>query len=272
MNNFEFLRYINIGQYLPTGSILHHLDARSRIISGILVLAAFTFSVSLYGLLFGLAFVLLLLVMGRIPLGFALRGLTAPLPFLAIIAILQVFFNPYQHAGIVIFQLGPVLVSSADLWAGIILTVRFMALILGLGLMSFILSTSEMIHGLDSLLTPLRRIGLPTHDLVLMVQVTLRFLPYLAQAAERIAKAQASRGADWGTRKGGLISRARQVVPLLVPLFLISLRKAENLALAMESRGYSGENRTSMIEMRFKLKDGIAILTALAAAATILLI
>jgi energy-coupling factor transport system permease protein len=158
------------------------------------------------------------------------------------------------------------------LLAGVLLIVRFTVLILGLGLMSFVLSTSELIHGLDSLLTPLRKIGLPTHDLVLMVQVTLRFLPYLAQAAEKIAKAQASRGADWGTRKGGLIARTRQVVPLLVPLFLISLRKAENLALAMESRGYSGENRTSMIEMRFRVKDGLAILTALAAAMVVILI
>lgn len=272
MNNFEFLRYINIGQYLPTGSILHHLDARSRIVCSILLLAAFTFSVHLYGMLLGIAFILLLLMLGKIPLGFALKGLIAPLPFLAIIAILQVFFNPFQHAGAVLFQLGPVLISTSDLLAGILLIVRFAALILGLGLMSYILSTSELIHGLDSLLSPLRKIGLPTHDLVLMVQVTLRFLPYLAQAAEKIAKAQASRGADWGTRKGGLIARSRQVVPLLVPLFLISLRKAENLALAMESRGYSGENRTSMIEMRFKLKDAIAILTVLAAAVMIIVV
>ncbi|MHC1782950.1 MAG: energy-coupling factor transporter transmembrane protein EcfT [Anaerolineaceae bacterium] len=272
MNNFEFLRYVNIGQFLPTGSWIHHLDARSRIICSVLLVGAFTFSTSGIGLLIGLAAVLLLLAVGRIPLGFALKGLEAPMPFLAVIAVLQVFFNSVNHAGAVLVQFGPVIISTLDLWAGGLLVLRFVVLILGLGLMSFTLSTSELIHGLDSLLSPLRKIGLPTHDLVLMVQVTLRFLPYLAQAAEKIAKAQASRGAEWGTRNGGLLSRVRQVIPLLVPLFLISLRKAENLALAMDARGYTGENRSSMFESKFRPADGLAIVLSLLASAAVILL
>jgi energy-coupling factor transport system permease protein len=272
MNNFEFLRYVNIGQFLPTGSWIHHLDARSRIICYVLLVGAFTFTTSGAGLLFGLAVVLVLLAVGRIPLGFAIKGLAAPMPFLLIIAVLQVFFNSVNHAGTVLVELGPVVISTMDLWMGGRLVLRFVVLVLGLGLMSFTLSTSDMIHGLDSLLTPLRKIGLPTHDLVLMVQVTLRFLPYLAQAAEKIAKAQASRGAEWGTRNGGLLTRVRQVIPLLVPLFLISLRKAENLALAMDARGYTGENRSSMFETKFKPADGLAILLSLLASAAVILL
>jgi energy-coupling factor transport system permease protein len=263
MNNFEFMRYVNIGQYLPTASVIHHLDARARIICFTLLIAAFTFTVSGAGLVFGLAVVLVLLTIGRIPLGFAIKGLAAPMPFLLVIAVLQVFFNSINHAGTILLELGPVVISTMDLWMGGRLILRFIVLILALGLTSFTLSTSEMIHGLDSLLMPLRRIGLPTHDLVLMVQVTLRFLPYLAQAAEKIAKAQSSRGAEWGTRKAGLATRVRQAIPLLVPLFLISLRKAENLALAMDARGYTGENRSSMFESRFRPMDALAILLIL---------
>lgn len=272
MNNFEFMRYVNIGQYLPTGSVIHHLDARARIICFTFLIAAFTFTASGAGLLFGLVVMLTLLTIGRIPLGFALKGLAAPMPFLLIIAVLQVFFNSVNHAGTVLLELGPVIISTMDLWMGGRLVLRFMVLILALGLTSFTLSTSEMIHGLGSLMTPLRRIGLPTHDLVLMVQVTLRFLPYLAQAAEKIAKAQASRGAEWGTGKGGLLTRVRQTIPLLVPLFLISLRKAENLALAMDARGYTGENRTSMFESRFRPMDALAILLALLVAVVVIII
>jgi energy-coupling factor transport system permease protein len=270
MNNFEFLRYVNIGQFLPTGSLIHRLDPRTRIVCGVLLLGAITFSTRAEGLLVALALVLLLLLLGRIPLGFALKGLEAPLPFLVLIAVLQVFFNTVAHAGTMLFHYGPVIISTMDIMAGVMLVLRFVTLILALGLMSFTLSTSELIHGLDSLLAPLRRIGFPTHDLVLMVQVTLRFLPYLAQAAEKIAKAQASRGAEWGTRKGSVFTRVRQLIPLIVPLFLISLRKAENLALAMDARGYTGENRTTMFESHFRPMDGLAFLVILVASVAVL--
>jgi energy-coupling factor transport system permease protein len=97
----------------------------------------------------------------------------------------------------------------------------------------------------------------------MMVQVMLRFIPFLAMGAERIAKAQASRGADWGTRKGSVLQRVRQAFPLLVPLFLTGLRRAEALALAMEARGYANRSRhTSMIELKFRLKDALAVLAA----------
>jgi energy-coupling factor transport system permease protein len=105
------------------------------------------------------------------------------------------------------------------------------------------------------------------------IQVMLRFIPFLAQAAERIAKAQASRGADWGTRQGGLLSRVRQAFPVIIPLFLTGLKKAENLALAMEARGYgSPGKRTSMVEMKFGWKDGLAVILAGLLAAGVILI
>jgi energy-coupling factor transport system permease protein len=210
--------------------------------------------------------------LGRIPLRYALRGVMTPLPFLAILAVLQVFFNPHLPGSPVVIAVGQVVVTLADLAIGARLLARFFALILGLGLASFTLSTSEMTSGLNSLLAPLARLKLPVQDFVMMVQVTLRFLPLLAQTAERIAKAQASRGADWDAR-GNLLARVRQILPMIVPLFLISLHRAENMALAMDARAYgSAAVRTSLTQFQFTWKDGLALALAGAAALAVLVL
>ncbi len=272
MNNFEFMRQITIGQYLPIDSLLTRLDPRARIVIFFLVLTAATFTPHWSGLLIALAVVFLWIGLGRISLGYALRGLIAPLPFLMILAILQLFLVPPGSQPTILFSIGPVNIYSAGLLASAVLLLRFCVLLLGLSLASFCLSTSEMIHGIASLLSPIDRLGIHTRDFVMALQVTLRFLPFLAQTVERIAKAQESRGAEWGTKKGGLLQRTRQLFPLMVPLFLSSLRRAENLALAMDARGYSSPGKhTSLVVMRFRLVDGLAILvTALMAAAIIL--
>ncbi len=273
MSDFEYLRSVNLGQYIATGSPIHRLDPRARLIAGLLLLAAITFTPRLPGVLFGLALALLLLILARIPLGFATRSLLPPLPFLLFLAVLQVIFPPHGAGGPILLQISWVRLSLDGVLSGITLLLRFAALILTLSLTSFCISTSELTHGLESLLSPLERLGLPTGDLVMSIQVMLRFIPFLAQSAEQIAKAQASRGADWGTRRGGPISRVKQAFPVIIPLFLTGLRKAENLALAMEARGYgSTGKRTSMIEMRFHSRDGVALAIATLLAAGIVLI
>ena len=271
MHNFEFLRMVNIGQYLPLQSVLHRLDPRARILIYLCLIAAATFTSSPIGLAVALAVTFIGYWFGRIPLRFALRGLLPPLPFLLILAFLQIFLAPRPEGAAILYSLGPVKIYLAGLVSAGLLLLRFAVLILGLGLASYTLSTSEMIHGLESLFSPLTRLGIPTHDLVMVVQVTIRFIPFLAQAAERIAKAQASRGADWGTRKGGLLARTRQVIPLVLPLFLTSLHRAETMALAMDARGYAAiTQRTSLMVMHFTWKDALAILLGIAAGAAIL--
>jgi len=273
MHNFEFLRMVNIGQYLPLQSVLHKLDSRARIIVYFFIILAATFTPHLIGLLIALAVVLMGLLLGRIPLKFALRGLLPPLPFLLILAVLQVFITPHGPEAAALIEVGPVGIYLTGLTTAGMLLLRFVVLILGLGLASYTLSTSEMIHGLESLFSPLTRLGIPTHDLVMVLQVTIRFIPFLAQAAERIAKAQASRGAEWGTGKAGLLARTRQVLPLILPLFLTSLRRAETLALAMDARGYATvARRTSMQVLVFTWKDAAAILLGLMAGLAILLV
>lgn len=260
MKDFEFQRFITIGQYLPTGSPIHRLDPRARLITGALLIGAVTAVPHFMGLGLILVTTLAALVIAQIPLGYALKGLLPPLPFIAVLALLQVFFGP-QEDEVLLIAWRFVQISWADLGVGVMLISRFATLVLALSLFSFCVSTRELITGLEALLKPLTSLGLPTQDFVLMMQVTLRFLPLLAREAERIAKSQASRGAEWGTGRGGLFKRTRQALPLLVPLFLTSLRRAENLALAMEARSYTGgQGRTSMTKLHFQLVDGLAVL------------
>jgi energy-coupling factor transport system permease protein len=272
VSEFEFLRNITIGQRLPVESTWQRLDPRTRLLALSFLVIAVTFSTHPVGLLLGVALALAGLAFARIPLRFALRGLIPPLPFLLILALLQVFINPLPKT-LVLLQIGTVSIALSDLWAGAALLLRFIALILILSLGTFTLSTSEMTRALSRLLHPLTRIGLPVQDFVMMVQVTLRFLPLLAQTAERIAKAQAARGAEWGVRRGSLLARARQILPLIVPLFLMSLHRAENMALAMDARAYGAQAvRTSMFSLHFRRRDMLALLTAAALAAAVLLL
>jgi energy-coupling factor transport system permease protein len=273
MGEFEFLGRVTIGQYLPLDSILHRLDPRARILSFSIFLGALTFAPRPFGLILGLLVVLTGLWAGRIPLAYALRGLLPPLPFLLILAVLQIFINPYPDSAQILLAWGRLNITSSDLLAGGMLLLRFASLILGISLATFTLSTSELIGGLNSLLRPLARIGLPAQDFVTIVQITLRFLPFLAQSAERIAKAQAARGAAWSSGKSGLLQRVRQITPIIVPLFLTSLRRAENTALAMDSRGYgSQKTRSSIIELQFKFRDAAVLGLAVLSSAIILLI
>ena len=271
MSQFEFMRSIPIGQYLPLGSPLHKMDPRARIIAYFFLIMALTFSRQIAGLIFGIGVALFGLWYARVPLRFALRGLLPPLPFLLILAVLQVLVNVGPINEMIVLEFWRIQISISDLMAGLILMVRFTGLILAISLTTFTLSTSEMTQGLDQLFIPLTRIGIQAQDLVMVIQVMLRYLPMLAQSAERIAKAQASRGADWDNPTGNLMVRIRQMTPILIPLFLTSLHRAENMALAMDSRAYgSSRERTSMVELHFQLKDTLLIFTAIIAAAGIL--
>jgi energy-coupling factor transport system permease protein len=184
-----------------------------------------------------------------------------------------VFFYSSALDPIILLKLWKLNITAAGLLAGAMLLIRFCALILCLSLGSFILSTSELLQGLTRLLQPLNRIGVRTMDFIMVIQVTLRFLPFLAQSAERIAKAQASRGSDWGVKRKGFVNRIRQVVPMIIPLFITSLRRSENLALAMDARAYGVlPQRTSMTELDFKWRDAVAVLLSIMVSLAIFLV
>jgi len=266
MSQFEFLRSVNIGQYLPISSPLHRLDGRVRLILFVSLILTITVIHNPIGLIAAFLLVILGFIAGRIPFRYALRGLLPPLPFLLILAVLQVFFNSSGDAPPVLWTIASLKITPADFVVAGMLLLRFTALILALSLTTAALSTSELTNSLGSLLSPLTRLGLPAHDLVLVIQITLRFIPQLAQTAERIAKAQAARGVDWDFTSGGIFQRVRRIAPMLIPLFLTSLRRAEMLALAMDARAYGDSlHRTALVEMHFGWLDAFALVLGLAA-------
>jgi energy-coupling factor transport system permease protein len=214
--------------------------------------------------------VLLGIILSRVPIRLAFNSLLPALPMIGILALLQLLFWKDIDSGVLV-QVAVFRIYWGGILAGIKLCVRFTALILMLNLASFCISSSMLIDGLESILKPLARLKLPVQDIILAIEVTLNFLPFLARSMERITKAQAARGADWDLHNGGIIRRVRQIVPLIVPLFLLSLRRAERLALAMDARGFHSKNqRTSLSELIFDWRDGIAVLFAIIASVIII--
>jgi len=256
-SEFEFLGRTTIGQYLPTGSVLHRLDPRVKLCMGLLLIIATIGTRSLAGLAILLAAVLLGLRLARISLRFAMSGLRPILPFLLLLALLQVFAIPqYTSGSAVLWRWHFLVITSGGLLAGALLIGRFCVLVLGISLFSFATSTTELTHGIEHLLLPLQRFGLPAHEFALVVNIAMRFLPILAAETERLMKAQASRGADFGRGRGSVLPRTRRILPLLVPLFLIALQRADDLVEAMEARCYMGGSaRTHLVVLKAIRRD-----------------
>ncbi|MDP2964578.1 MAG: energy-coupling factor transporter transmembrane component T [Pelolinea sp.] len=273
MSDFEYLQKVTVGQYLPLGSWVHRRDPRVKFVGYALLITALTLTANLHGLLIGIAAAFLLLMLSKTPWKYALRGLLTPLPFLLILAALQLFITPHDISSVSLLKILGAGIYPEGILAGIRLLVRFCILVIILTVSSATLSTLEIIHGLELLFKPLKIFGLRTGSAAMAVQITLRFIPFLAINAEKIAKAQASRGAEWGVRKGNLLKRVRQVFPLIIPLFSNSLRQAETLADAMLARGYAGNaKRTSMVDYQITIRDWVFLLLLVSVSVLIVLI
>jgi len=258
------MRNVTIGQYLPTGSTVHRLDPRAKLAMVSLLIFGAVISTSLVGLVVALAAVLAGLALARIPLRYALQGVRPALPFLILLALLQVFTIPQNDVGVVIWRWWLLTVTVTDLLAAALTLLRFVVLILGISLFSFATNTTELTHGTEHLLRPLQKLGLPAHEFALAMTIAVRFVPLLALEAERIAKAQASRGADFGRGPGSIVQRTLRMLPLLVPLFITALRRADTLVMAMEARCYmGGQGRTHLIHLRARRADAFALLVVL---------
>lgn len=270
-NEFEFLRGLPLGPYIPGNSPLQRLDPRTRILLMTLFVMTVTVAQHPIGLVLALVIALLGWQIGHVPLGPLWRGWRSALPFLIILGLMQVVFRVDKGAA-ALFYIGPLAITWQNLWAGLALILRFSAYMALLGLAAASISEAELTRGLDALLRPLSAIGLPVQDFVLAIQITLRFFPLLAQSAERIAKAQAARGADWQPAGLNLFKRVGQIIPVIVPLFVSSLRRAENMAMAMDARGYGSQpKRTSMIVLQFHRQDVLVLVGSVLACVLLIL-
>lgn len=246
-----------IGQYVPGNSVVHRLDPRTKIT----IIFIFVFVVFLANNVWSYTiltvFALLSMITSRVPLRFVLKGLT-PVWFLIIFTfLLHVIIT---KEGDVVFEIFTFQVYSGGLIQGFAISMRFFLLILVTSLLTLTTTPIEITDAIESMLQPLKKVKFPVHELALMMSISLRFIPTLLQETDKISKAQASRGVDF--RTGKLKDRIQAVVPLLVPLFVSAFKRAEELAMAMEARGYQGgEGRTKLRELKFtKLDVGIYIL------------
>ena len=248
------LENITIGQYVPGNSMLHALDARSKIL-GILMYMISLFLLKDLISYTGIAlFTVLLILISQVPIGYVLKGLR-PLAIIIIFTfILHIFFTP----GEVITKLGPFSITREGFYQGILMSARLLLLILGTSLLTLTTSPINLTDGIEGLLKPATRFGFPAHELAMMMSIALRFIPTFAEETDKILKAQKARGADLDS--GSMIKRVKNMVSILVPLFVSAFRRADELAVAMEARCYrGGENRTSMREHKFMLGDYLAL-------------
>src|SRR5690625_2816992 len=245
-----------IGQYVPGDSFIHKLDPRTKliVIFFYVIVVFFANNTLSYGLL--TLFVLIAVVTTRIPLRFIIKGLTPIWFLIAFTFLLHLFLT---KEGPVVFEWWAFTFHKGGIIQGLVISLRFMLLILMTSLLTLTTTPIEITDAIEFLLQPLNKIKFPVHELALMMSISLRFIPTLMQETDKISKAQASRGVDF--RTGKIRDRIRAIIPLLVPLFVSAFKRAEELAMAMESRGYRGdEGRTKLRELKYETKDVIAFI------------
>jgi energy-coupling factor transport system permease protein len=248
----DLLRNFSFGQYVPVESPIHRLDPRTKILATLVLAVVVFLAHGIGGLAAYAALLAALILASRIPVGYVLHGLRPVFVLLALTFALQIIFEP--PGGHVIFHRGPIAITREGITLAVYYSLRFALLIVATSLMTFTTSPVELTDGLERLLRPFRRIGVPAHELALMMTIALRFIPTLIEETDKIMKAQMARGAEF--TQGSLVRRARALVPLLVPLFVGSFRRAEALALAMEARCYrGGDQRTRMTELVLRPRD-----------------
>lgn len=248
------LKDITIGQYFPGDTFVHRLDPRIKILIVIMFITSLFFIDTFYPYIFILGFIFFSIRLSKVPIKFVLKGLK---PLMLIIGI-TFAINVFLTKGEVLFIIGPLTVTKEGLTQAIFMALRLIFLITGTSLLTLTTSPISLTDGIEKLLSPFKRLGLPAHELAMMMTIALRFIPTLLEETDKIMKAQMARGADF--ESGNIISRAKNLVPLLVPLFINAFRRADELAIAMESRCYrGGEHRTRLNELKLNREDLITI-------------
>ena len=253
------LKNVTMGQYYPVDSVVHRLDPRMKLILTILFIAAVFMAHSFAGYLLLLGFLIFACRMSNVPFRFMLKGLR-PLRMIIILTfLLNLFFTPGED----LWVSGWIIrIYREGFFQALFYSLRLAFLVAGTSLLTLTTSPIALSDGIENLLSPLRKIHFPAHELAMMMTIALRFVPTLMDESEKIRNAQMSRGADF--ESGNIFRRVKSMIPILIPLFVSSFRKADELAIAMESRCYhGGEGRTRMKQLRFRKEDLFAILITL---------
>ena len=247
------LRDITLGQYYPADSVLHKLDPRTKLIGTVAFIVSLFLFKNWPGYAAATAFLAAVIVLSRVPFRYMIKGLKA----IIILLLITVIFNMFIVPGEVLWDFGLVKVTREGLSQAGFMAVRLIYLIIGSSIMTLTTTPNDLTDGLERVLGPLKLLRVPVHEIAMMMSIALRFIPILLEETDKIMKAQMARGADF--ENGNLIQRARNMVPLLVPLFISAFRRASDLAMAMEARCYrGGEGRTKMKPLLYEKRDYLA--------------
>lgn len=253
------LRDITIGQYYQTESVIHKLDPRVKIGGTLLYIISLFLFESAWGYILAALFLAMLIKLSNVPFKFMIRGMKSILLLLMITVIFNLFLTP----GEILVSFWKLKITKEGLKMAISMALRLSFLIIGSSVMTLTTTPNNLTDGMEKMLAPLKIFKVPVHEVAMMMSIALRFIPILMEETDKIMKAQIARGADFET--GGLIKKAKALVPLLVPLFISAFRRANDLAMAMEARCYrGGDGRTKMKPLIYQKRDYLAYAVLLA--------
>lgn len=253
------IRDITLGQYYPANSILHKLDPRTKLVGTLVFIISLFLFRSFHCYVLAALFLAWVIRISKVPFKFMVKGLKSIL----ILLLITVAFNLFLTPGREVFHIWKLQVTYEGILQAVFMAIRLSFLIIGSSVLTLTTTPNNLTDGLEKGLGFLKRFRVPVHEVAMMMSIALRFIPILLEETDKIMKAQQARGADFET--GGLIQKAKNLVPLLVPLFISAFRRANDLAMAMEARGYrGGEGRTKMKPLIYKRRDfvGYGILLA----------
>ena len=250
------LREITIGQYYPAQSPIHKLDPRVKLFATMIYIIALFAYKGIAGFALITLFLVGIIRLSQVPFKFMVKGLKAILMLLLLTSLFNLFLTPGDT---VYWSWGVLKLTDKGLINAITMTLRLIYLILGTSLMTLTTTPNQLTDALETSLRPLNKLHVPVHAIAMMMSIALRFIPILIEETDKIMKAQMARGADF--ENGNLLQKAKNMVPLLVPLFVSAFRRADDLAMAMEARCYNGgEGRTKMKPLEYNATDRKAYL------------
>lgn len=245
---------ITIGQYYPVNSVIHRLDARLKLIATMVFIVALFVAKGFPGYILGCVLLGVIIAISHVPFKLMIKGLKGIIMIVLFTVVLNVFFT---RGGTTLVEFGIIKITSNGVILATRMAFRLVLLVMGSSVLTLTTSPIQLTVGLEYILAPFKKIGVPSHEIAMMMTIALRFIPTLMEELDKIRKAQMARGADFDT--GGLVKKAKSLIPLLVPLFISSFRRADDLAMAMEARCYRGDvDRTRMKEPKLGLNDYIA--------------
>lgn len=249
------LRDITLGQYYPVDSVLHRMDPRTKLFGTMVFIISLFIANSISAYLVATLFLCVAIKVSRVPFKFMVRGLKA----IIFLLLISVSFNLFLTQGEVLFQLGFLRITKEGVRIAGFMGIRLIYLVVGSSIMTLTTTPNELTDGLEKSLGFMKKVGAPIHEVSMMMSIALRFIPILVEETDKIMKAQMARGADF--ESGNLIQRAKNMIPLLVPLFISAFRRATDLAMAMEARCYrGGEGRTKMKPLHYAKRDAVTYL------------